>query len=127
MSRIKYREAIDLYPTIYELISILELDYIDVNRIKILYSFGSESSAYARIHGISRVLQIALDTKPIYVIELISENFNSLRKEDKIKVLIHELLHIPKTFSGALRAHGRYVNQKIIDKFYHKYVKTKKH
>ena len=101
MSKITYIDAKDIYPLFYKIIDTLNLNYIDLGRVKIFYSRGTTTKAYARIYGFPRILQKALDIKPIYVIELVSENFNKLNDEQKIKVLIHEILHIPKTFSGA--------------------------
>jgi len=82
--------------------------------VKILRSYGSKTHAYARIYGLPRVFQIAYNLKPCYVIELVEENFSKLPCEDRIRVLIHELLHIPKTFSGGLRVHTKIFNHKNI-------------
>lgn len=52
-----------------------------------------------------KVFQKALNIKPAYVIEVLSRHYDKLDGDSKKKVLIHELLHIPKNFSGALAPH----------------------
>jgi predicted metallopeptidase len=63
--------------------------------------------------------------KGFYLIELISEKFDRQSEEDKIKTLIHELMHIPKTFGGGFIHHNK-VNEKSVDILYREYLKRKK-
>ncbi|ADV64518.1 putative metallopeptidase [Desulfurococcus mucosus] len=99
-----------------------ELGYIDVERVRCYRSIGARTRALARIHGVERLLLVALGIKPIYVIEVVSEKFYRLGLEDRVKVLIHELLHIPRSFSGGLRPHGRYVNNRRVASLYRRLV-----
>lgn len=80
-------------------------DYINPARVFCFRSRGAKTRAYARIWGLSRIFQQALKIEPAYIIEVISEKFDKLPPEKQDMVLIHELLHIPKTFSGALVPH----------------------
>lgn len=103
----------------------LSWKHIDTRRIFCFRSFGSKSKARARIWSLPRIWQKAVNLKPAYVIEVLSENFDNLAYEEKVKVLIHELLHIPKTFSGSLLPHKtRYkkIDNRSVDKIY-KYLK----
>lgn len=52
-----------------------------------------------------KIFQDALDIPPAYVIEVLSKYYDKLSDDEKSRVLIHELLHIPKNFSGALLSH----------------------
>jgi len=105
--KIRYIPAPDLEERVKKIIKVTGLTYIDVERVKCVRSFGSKSNIYARIHGVSRAFLTGLRIKPHYVIEFASENFDVLPEDEKDKVIIHELLHIPKTFSGNLLPHGR--------------------
>jgi predicted metallopeptidase len=96
---------------IKDIINKLGLDYINSDQIKCVLSYKSSSKrVIARLHPSLRIFTYAFDSKPLYIIELISEKFNKLNEKDQIKVLIHELMHIPKTFSGAARDHGKMGN-----------------
>lgn len=99
--------ASDIDKEIKSLIENLNLDYLNPRRIFCFRSFGSVSRARARIYGLPRIFLIALGCEPGYCIEVISEKFDKLSEKDKRLTLIHELMHIPKNFSGALVPHLR--------------------
>lgn len=108
--------------------SILKLrcfKHINSAELTIYKSFGSSSRAIARIWGLPRVWQQALNTGPHYIIEVIAEKYERLSEENKIKTLIHELLHIPKGFSGALVPHRgstkMHINNRLINSIYQEF------
>ncbi|MGC8572571.1 MAG: metallopeptidase [Caldisphaera sp.] len=98
----------------------LRLDYIRLENVYVIRSHNAKTKAYARIYSIPSAIRFALRSEPVYVIEVISEKFDLLSKEDKIKVIIHELLHIPSNFTGGLRPHGKKVNERIVNNLYKK-------
>lgn len=79
--------------------------------------YGSTSRAIARIWSLPKPWQLALKIQPQYIIEVIEQRFDKLSNDDKDKTLIHELMHIPKTFSGALVPHKRGFRKKVDDHF----------
>jgi len=81
------------------------LEHINQFRVICLRSHGSSANAYARIWAMPKAWQVALDISTFYVLEVISEKFDKLPETEKEKTILHELLHIPKTFSGALLPH----------------------
>lgn len=83
------------------------VDWVKASRIFTFRSVNANTRAYARIWGLSRIWQKALKVEPAYILEIISEKFNRLSEHDKSKVLLHEITHIPKNFSGALVPHIR--------------------
>ncbi|MEM2962962.1 MAG: putative metallopeptidase [Candidatus Anstonellales archaeon] len=99
-------KALDVQQRIEKIIDALRPKGINQFRIICMRSRGSSSRAYARIWSMPKIWQKALDIGTFYVIEVLSERFDGLSDEDKTKVLIHELMHIPQTFSGALLSHG---------------------
>lgn len=102
---IDWQDAPEITLRVQELIELSGLGHFRPNRIICYRSTNAKTRAYARIWGLSRIWQQALNLQPAYVIEVISEKFDKLPSRDQDMVLIHELLHIPKTFSGALVPH----------------------
>jgi predicted metallopeptidase len=79
--------------------------YIDPKRIVCMRSTKATSRARARIWSFPRIWQMALGKPAYYIIEVLSQHFDKLSEDDKARILIHELMHIPKNFSGALVPH----------------------
>jgi predicted metallopeptidase len=119
LPKLRYEPAEDVCLAVRELVKLKVFAHIDPTRISCARSYGSRSRAVARIYGTPRAW-IALGREPEYLIEVISERFYRLAPSERLKVIIHELLHIPKTFSGSLRPHGRYVNEKLVREIFNK-------
>lgn len=99
-----------------EIAELLEFQHIVLERIACVESKGTKTKrVIARIHTLGKVMQLGMQQKPFYVIELISERFNKQSNEDKAKTIVHELLHIPHGFGGGFRHHKPYVNYKTVD------------
>lgn len=79
--------------------------YIDSSRIVCMRSLKATSRARARIWSFPHIWQLALNKPAHYIIEVLSQHFDHLSEDDKTRVIIHELMHIPKNFSGALVPH----------------------
>jgi predicted metallopeptidase len=105
---IEYERSTDLEREIRHLIKTLDLAYMDPDGLICLRSRGSQSKAIAWCHGLPSVWQTALSVKARYVIEVVSERFDVLPEAEKTRVLVHELMHIPRTFSGGIRPHRPY-------------------
>ncbi len=112
--------AYEALPCLCEAVKLLAsacsiLSHIDPSRVYCVVSRGSSSRAYARIHGLSRAWT-AVGVGPAYLIEVVYERFARLTPRGRLRVLIHELLHIPYTFSGALRPHGALVSGQAVSR-----------
>lgn len=101
----EWHEANEVKKDIRRILRILDLPYVKHARIFCFRTHGSKSRAYARIWAFPKIFQTALDIEPAYVIEVLSKYYDKLSDDQKIRVLIHELLHIPKNFSGSLLPH----------------------
>ena len=104
-ARLEWEHATDVKREIVRIIEVLNLDYIKPTRVFCYRTEGSKARAYARTWMMPKIFQDALDIEPAYVIEVLSRYYDKLSQDEKSKVLIHELLHIPKNFSGALLSH----------------------
>ncbi|MEK7558944.1 MAG: putative metallopeptidase [Patescibacteria group bacterium] len=108
----EWEEADDVKKDIKKILRVISLPHIDPSRIFCFRTQGSRSRAYARVWSMPKIFQRALGIKPAYVIEVLSKYYDKLDDDNRKKVLIHELLHIPKNFSGALlphRSRGRHL------------------
>ena len=118
---ITYVEAPDVKSLLDEIISDLDLSHIASQFVYCFRSSGSKSRRIiARVHGLGRIWQEALNISAVYVIEVISERYDKLSKDEQEKTLIHELLHIPKGFSGGFRPHKGYVDQVTVGRLHRK-------
>lgn len=114
---LEYVEAPDVKWLVDEIIDALELFHVVPQFVYCYRSRGSKSRlTIARIHGLGRIWQEALRRPPAYIIEVISERYDKLSEEEKERTLIHELLHIPKGFSGGFRPHKGYIDRKRLEK-----------
>ena len=104
---LEWRPANDIQARISYLVRALDLSWIRTEKVHCFRSKNSSARAYARIWGLNRVWQIALSEEPAYILEVLSEKYDELRARKKDEVLLHELAHIPKNFSGALMPHRR--------------------
>jgi len=112
---IRYCSATDVKVLLEEIANKLGFSHVRVDQVLCLRSRGSKAThTIARIRGLSRVWQRALGVKAHYVVEVISERYDSLTQEGKEKVIIHELLHVPKSFQGGFRHHRGWITSKRV-------------
>lgn len=120
----KYLEAPDLQDRMIEIVQTLGLEHVDTNRVKCFRSKGTSTKrTLARCHTVGKLMQKAMNVPPHYAIEFL-EIFEKLPKDEQDKVIIHELMHIPKTFGGGFRQHD-FVCEENVDVLYEKYVNLK--
>lgn len=116
--------APDISRIIRKVLPHLPFDYIDPKRIICMRSRHAKSRARARIWSFPKIWQLALETPAHYVVEVVAHHFDRLSDDDKTRVIIHELMHIPKNFSGALVPHrGRYkkIDGRAVERFFQSY------
>ncbi|MGV8152503.1 MAG: putative metallopeptidase [Candidatus Nanoarchaeia archaeon] len=122
---IKYELAPDIQKETEEIAKMLFL-HVRMSDVVCLRSRGSTSrGTIARCHALGKAMQIALGRKGFYLIEVVSERFDKLSREERTKTLIHELMHIPKSFGGGFKFHD-YVSRKNVDTMYEKYINMKR-
>lgn len=118
---IKYAEAPDVKKLADEIIDKLDLFHVVPQFVFCFRSIGTASErVVARIHGLNRIWQEALNLSPSYAIEVISERYDKLSQVEKEKTIIHELLHVPKGFTGGFRPHKGYISESVVNQLYRK-------
>jgi len=99
--------------------------HVKIDRVRCFRSYGSSSrGTIARCHALGKLMQKAIGIGAVYTLEFLSERFDKLNPEERIKVIIHELMHIPKTFGGGFKHHD-VVTDKNVNKCYRDYKKIK--
>lgn len=120
----KYEPAPDIQKIVEEL-SVLLFSHIKLDRVKCFRSYGTSSrGTIARCHALGKLMQRAVGVEAVYALEFLAERFDKLDEKDQIKTIIHELMHIPKTFGGGFRQHD-FVCEKNVHLHYETY-KAKK-
>lgn len=121
----KYEFAPDLQQKMVEIVEILKMGHIDIMRVKCFRSSGSSTKrTIARCHTVGKLMQKAMDMPAHYAIEFL-EKFEKMSEADQEKVIIHELMHIPKTFGGGFRQHD-FVCDKNVNIMHEHYTNLKR-
>lgn len=121
----QWHPAGDIQLRLRRIIRALGLGYIDAGRVRCVRVRGSRANALARIWGLPPVFQDALKMQPYYVIEFMFPAFDRLPQEEQDRVIIHELLHIPRTFSGGIRPErspSLAINRRTVERYYRQYL-----
>lgn len=122
---IKYEEANDIMARVYDIAKTLGMEHVRMSGVYAVRSRASGSSrTLARCHALSKIWQLALGIDAVYIIEILSERFDKMSREEQDKVLIHELMHIPLSFGGGFKHHD-FVTHRNVDKIYKKYAELK--
>jgi|SRR3989338_1012913 len=116
----KYEDAPDLKERMREIVNLLGMNHVKLDRVECLRSYGSSTKrTIARCHALGKLMQNAMKTKAFYAIEFL-EFFDKMPRKEQDKVIIHELMHIPKTFGGGFRQHD-YVCERNVDLLHSKF------
>lgn len=117
--------AHDIHSRMRRIVRALGLGYISPARIRCVRVSGSRANALVRIWGLPPIFQDALRLRPHYVIEFMVPAFDRLSRREQDRVLIHELLHIPRTFSGGIRPErspSLSINNRTVERYYRQYL-----
>ena len=121
--------APDIHSRLVRIADALAFEHVHPQRVHCMRLYGSRAHAYARIWGLPQIFQRALHIPPHYVVEVLMPAFGRLSRSQQDQVLIHELLHIPRTFSGGLRPERtptfRITNQ-AVNRLYQQYLASRK-
>ncbi len=95
---------------------------MQLEHVAFLRSTGSKARrTIARCHALGKAMQVGMGReKGFYLIEVISEKFDKLSEDERLKVIIHELMHIPKSFGGGFIHHDK-VHEASVNQVYNHY------
>jgi len=111
--------APDVSELLLRIVDKLGFDHVPKNRVYCYRSYGSKSSnTIARVHSLPKIWQQALSEPAYYAVEVLAEQYDRLPPDEKEKTLIHELLHIPRSFGGGFRHHKDWVTQRRVEELH---------
>lgn len=117
----KYEFAHDIQKIADDMVIVL-FPHVKIGFFRCIRSFGTSTKrTIARCHGLGKVFQKAMGVRAYYVLEFLSERFDKLSEKDKIKTILHELMHIPKAFGGGFKHHD-HVTERNVNKHYKMYM-----
>ena len=120
----KYEYAPDIQ-RIAEEISRILFPHVRMSRVMCFRSYGTSSrGTIARCHALGKLMQKAMGVPAFYALEFLSERFDKLDEEEQIKTILHELMHIPKSFGGGFKHHD-FVTERNVNKYYKEYQRQK--
>ena len=124
---IKYYSAEDVKEEALDIVKTLNWIHIDFGHLGFLRSKGSTTrGTIARCHALGKAMQLAMGRpKGFYLVEVISERFDRMSKIEQTKTIIHELMHIPKTFGGGFIHHDK-VHEKNVRIVFDQYMNLKR-
>jgi len=99
--------------------------YIETSRIKCYKSTGEDKKIIARCYTLGELMQKALDLKPFYVLEVVNEKFNIISTEEKVKLVIRELMFIKESFNGEFRNKSS-ITEKMVESAYSSYLECRR-
>ena len=115
---IKYELDEGIMARLYEIAKKIGMEHVKFSGVYAVRSRGSASqNTIARCHALGKIWQKCLNIKAVYIIEILHEVFDKMSREEQDKTLIHELMHIPKSFGGGFKHHN-VVNRRNVDKLY---------
>jgi len=120
-----WKPAGDIQRRLGRIIRALGLTHVDPARVRCVRVHGSRANALARIWGLPPIFQDLLELSARYVIEFMTPTFDGLPHDEQDRVIIHELLHIPRTFSGGIRPErspSLTINNRIVERYYRQYL-----
>jgi len=122
---VKYEFAQDIQERLNHIVLTLGYHHVKLNDVVCIRAHGTKSrGTIARCHALNKVMQKALGRKGFYVLEFLSERFDKMSQEDQMKIIVHEMMHIPKTFGGGFVHHNK-VTDRSVDQLFQEY-KSKK-
>jgi len=123
---IKYHPADDIEKRAKEIVYLMGWNHVDLENVGFLRSTGSTArGTIARCHAMGKAMQLGMKRKrSFYVIEVISEKFDKLPYDEQTETIIHEIMHIPKSFGGGF-VHHNMVNDRNVKAAFYEYLKIR--